>query len=539
MRGFLKTAVFLISFFCLNVASDAYAWLWGAKELVSINDITYTDEDFKNWWHNYREQDMKLPATVDSFIDWHLLAAEAQSMELYNEPSFRHKVNVFLKVRAIMQLKYDEIDSKLQMNDSLVKREYDRNYVPLWKVQAFYFSGQESAEKNFQLMNSGAVKPDFLMDMKPEKGGPKHAEERWYRPVVLAEYPDWLKTVQALKAGECGTPFPMNDAYVLLRLVEQKDGDTDDFNSVKSRIEKKLLDNRKGELNAAFFKRLMQKYEVVVDEDLLEQISLEPPPDFDTKQIIVRTSRQDIAVFAFVGLMQKEQRQFRRELDTPEKLAAYKKQMLNGMLFQTLSTWESLDRKYEEQSPLKEIFTFYKQHRLIKELEQKVFTKQITVSKEATERYYREHLNEFTPPEMVKLAIWEGEEENADQILAEMSRGIDYFEATAKYYAHKVPIRDVPLDQLDPAIRDAVEKLVKGGVSDKFPVNGSYSIVKLISRSQAKVKALEEVRETIAKQLEQENFNHKRTDFLKELRRRSTITINQKSWESLQKELGA
>ncbi len=97
--------------------------------LAEINGRAYTAQEFREWWQHYREEDTPFPATPDPFVDWHLLVQEAERMELFSSPSFQRKVQVFLRARAIMLLKYEEVDSRIQLDEQQVATEVAKSLV--------------------------------------------------------------------------------------------------------------------------------------------------------------------------------------------------------------------------------------------------------------------------------------------------------------------------------------------------------------------------------------------------------------------------
>lgn len=97
------TFILCIISLSLLAVSPGNAWSWGEKPLVQINGEQFHPEDFINWWQNWQEKNQPVPETLDPFIDWQLLAKEAERMELYREPTYQQKVSVFLRVRSLMQ----------------------------------------------------------------------------------------------------------------------------------------------------------------------------------------------------------------------------------------------------------------------------------------------------------------------------------------------------------------------------------------------------------------------------------------------------
>ncbi|MDH4321178.1 MAG: hypothetical protein OEV73_06730, partial [Desulfobulbaceae bacterium] len=128
----MRRLIFIIFCFSLALlqASPGDAWFGRDKPLVAINGIEYRAEDFKNWWQNWQEKDQPLPETLDPFIEWQLMAKEAKRMELDNTPTYQRKIAVFLSVRSLMLLKYEEIDSKIVVDEQAIRQEYESSYTP-------------------------------------------------------------------------------------------------------------------------------------------------------------------------------------------------------------------------------------------------------------------------------------------------------------------------------------------------------------------------------------------------------------------------
>ncbi|MDR9501697.1 MAG: hypothetical protein RI601_07860, partial [Desulfurivibrionaceae bacterium] len=71
---------------------EARAWFWEEAPLLTIAGEQFAAQDYRDWWQNWQEENMSLPASPDSFIDWHLLAQEGLRMQLDTEPGFQRKV---------------------------------------------------------------------------------------------------------------------------------------------------------------------------------------------------------------------------------------------------------------------------------------------------------------------------------------------------------------------------------------------------------------------------------------------------------------
>jgi hypothetical protein len=524
-------------FMFLGIA-EAHAWSWGEKNLVTIDDKEFTSQDFRDWWQSWREKDMPLPKNLDPYIEWNLLAREAETMELYREPSFQRKINVFLKVRSLMLLKNDAIDSKIDISESDLHKEYRTQHTPLWNVQAFYFMEQKDADKAYTDLTSAVISPADLKGRVQPDDSSVQVEERWFRPQAFKNNKEWLDVVSKLKTGGIAAPFSMGDKFVVIHLLETKGPDEEDFKLLKEGIRRELSDTRSAELNSRFFEDLRKKYSVAINYDILDKAGQGDISAEILDKPVITSNRMDVPLRHYQEKLQAELNVQGKQNAGDKEKEAIKIKVLNGILSQTLTTWESLDRHYVEKPPLKPVFEFYKQHRLIKELEGKVFDNMITVGDNDIKQYYRKNLKEFTPLEMVSLAMWEGGEEIAARIYDDISRGVDFFAAVSNHSDLKVPVTQVPYNHLDPVVQKKIDTLVNGDVSAPFKKGSLQVIVKLINRQPSSPAPLEKVQAEIAEKIHEQRYKDVKAEYLEQLKQRSAIIINRKAWNRLQKELG-
>jgi hypothetical protein len=128
----ILSALILLVFLTLLPAAPVEAWFFDNDTLVSIDGTDYTTEDYKRWWEFWQEEGMSLPETPVSYIDWLLLAREGRSMELDADPGFERATTVFLQSRTLLKLKYEAVDSQINVTDAEVKKRYDEQFVPRW-----------------------------------------------------------------------------------------------------------------------------------------------------------------------------------------------------------------------------------------------------------------------------------------------------------------------------------------------------------------------------------------------------------------------
>ncbi len=455
-------------------------------------------------------------------------------MELYTEPSYRHKVLTFLKARTLMILKGEEINSKIDVSDKTLREEYYKEYSPLWSLDIFFFKQLDTAKDASTKLSSHKISPEKLTE-KAKTDSAIAYQSRRLRPVNLPK--EWKPALLAMKEGDISSPIPWGNAYVVLILKDRKNGDDEDYENIKKAIKKRVWDREQVRLTAALVERLKKKYHVRLDKQLFEVLDPDNVPEEFLDQPLITTDRGNITVKLFLQMIQKELK-FRKKFHfQKEDIQRVKRRVLDGVISQTLISWEALDRHYEENPPFKWVYRFYCQHRMIRELEKKLFEPKVTVTEEDIKKYYKEHIKEFTRPETVSIAVLEDDKKLAEKIWGEITRGEDFFEVTKKYYSRDIPVQKVPFDHLDPKVKEIVQGLAKGEVSAPFEVKNHAVLVKLLDRTPATPLPLDHVKKDIKEKLREEKFQAIKEAYIKKLRAMSEIKINHKVWAELEKEL--
>jgi len=532
--GFLWGVIF---FWMLSTPGVVHAWPWGAEKLVTINGSNFTTDDFKNWWINWKEKDTHFPESPDPFVDWHLLVQEAEKMELYNEPEYRHKIDVFLKARTLLLYKGDKVSSRIKISDKELKDRYEEKFLPRLQLQILYFNDEAVAKKSFTQIKEGNLDfAKFAAEARVIDKNSVYYEEKWSRSNQLQQ--EWRPVVDGLALGTMSEPFQWSKGYVIIRLKEQKGYDAEDFELLKPMINNEIREIKDQELTVELVEQLKKKYQVKINQPVFDALNLDSANEELLDQILISMDNENYTVRVFLDLVNKELR-FRKQYGFDvEEGNIRKKRLLDGVLAQTLTTRGALDEHYERKEPLKPLYLFYTQHRLIKELEKRLFRPQVQVSEPDIEKYYQENLDRFSQPEMVSIAVVEDEENLINKMHEEMKRGVDLLEVASRYYSGEVPVQNMQFKNLDPVVQKVIDNLVIGEASSPFVVKGHYTIIKLIKRTPATPMPFDHVHDKVAGLVDNEKFSKVRNEYLAALKEKSVIEINNRTWEKIKKELG-
>ncbi len=408
-----------------SVSNSPGAWFERSDHLVTINGVSFQPDDFKHWWDNWRERGTQFPADPKEFIDWKLLVLEAQSMELDQEPSFKQKLVVFYKARTRVLLKYDTVDSKIQISDKDIEARFQSDYSPIWRLTILYFNSRDAVNKAYEEVKSNTSSFDALKKRLASDGGPVQKQESKFRPINFKKNKEELEVIRNLSVGEVTAPQVSGNYFVLIRLEGRSLAGAEELQSKEKQIRRKLNKEKQAEYTSQLVKELKEKFAVQIDEDLLVRAHPDMAGDILAKPI-VQTNRGDLPLGMLVKDLRKEFNLRKKKTSwTNEEIEKLARGLLNGMTVEYLLTWEAEDRRYDEKPPFKWTYEFYTENRLIKELEQRLIAPRITVSDAEITQYYEENIEEFTPPDMLSLILVKGEEEVIKQLWVEVNHGQD------------------------------------------------------------------------------------------------------------------
>lgn len=534
---FRITGVLCLCFLCVAglAPGSALAWFGGEKSLVTINGTEYSASAFKSWWQNWREQDTPLPETPDPFIEWHLLAQEATSMQLYQEPEYRAKVATFVKVRSLMMLKDEEVDRKVVISDSDIEGVYQKQYALRARVRSFIYPSEAEARKAAEDLRSGARSADELMTLPPGEGGASQHEERWLRVPQMPE--PWLQLLTGAKPGDVLDPVVVEQGAVFVRVEELAPGDPKDMELFRESIVRDLRTQKSHELTVELVEALKKKYSVQVDEEVLARIGEEQPDAELADKVLISSSQGNITAENLWVNMRNE-RSFREKNQfQAQAFADLKNRVLSSIIAQTVVSWEALGRQYQEKEPFRQVYNFYCENRLNKEMEKRFVEPKTKVEEAELEKFYQENPDLFTRPEMVSFMLLEGEEVVIQRMWQEIAAGREFSEVAVRHVPGGPPVQTIPVNHLDSGLQEVVPLLRKGEVSRPFTLGTGSAMVRLINRIPKTPLPFESVSEQIHKELSQEKKQQARQDLLRRLKERSDIRVNAGVWNTLRKEL--
>ena len=182
---------------------------------------------------------------------------------------------------------------------------------------------------------------------------------------------------------------------------------------------------------------------------------------------------------------------------------------------------------------------------LIRQVQQVDVTEKINVTDEEIRAFYDANSREFTSPSEVTLReiliavpvtarginVAQSDEARAraDEIRSRLVAGDPFPKLAEEFSASPSKNNDgglvgpVKVDELDQALQDVVNSLKIGQISEVIPTNRGFQIFKLESRSETKVKTLEEARSDVSRRVADGKYRGEMLKYLERLREQAKI----------------
>ncbi len=523
MKKFL-ILVFLLSFTCLS---------YGGSYLIEINGQKYTTKEFKVWWDYWKEKDMQFPKTPDKFIDWILLSNEAKAMGFDEEPSYKRKLRIFKEVRSLLQLRYDEVEKKININPDSLWEYYKKKFAPFYSIKILVTDNFSEANQWKQVLKN---KKDFdkLFIKLKEKG--KARDLGWKRPINIPK--EFKKIVLTSKKDEIYGPILYKSNYYFLIITDKFAGSKKDYQKNHKSVAYNYRKFMEKKLTNDLINRLKKKYNVKVYWKLIDKINPFQNLSSDLKnKIVINIDNKSLTAEGFKKQLEKDIkiRGLKSKL-TAEKIKELKNGIVNGIISQTLTTIEALNRHYEK-TVMKDIYWFYKRNRLIKEFENKVIYPKIKITQEDVKKYYEEHKKDFITPELVEIAVIQTHDKKLIyNAYNRIKNGENFFEVAREIQFHGARPELRRMDNLVKEMRITIERMRNGEVSPVIKYKDWYFIVKLIKKHKKEVHDFDKVKAKIKDIIFKKRFDKEMENYVKKLREKSKIKINEKLWRDIKNE---
>lgn len=185
----------------------------------------------------------------------------------------------------------------------------------------------------------------------------------------------------------------------------------------------------------------------------------------------------------------------------------------------------------------------YKKQLMTEFIQKDLIKEEIKVSDEEAEKYYKEHDREFNVPEQVKIMdMVLAQEKEASDIIARLKKGEDFSTLATNLSIDQ--FTKSRAGDLPPFTRDARPDIAQAAFSAKKPneiigpvkTAQGYHVIKFIKKIPPQSRSFEEVKESLKARLATIKRNEIYQNFLKDLKEKSNVKINEEFIEGKKEE---
>jgi hypothetical protein len=210
---------------------------------------------------------------------------------------------------------------------------------------------------------------------------------------------------------------------------------------------------------------------------------------------------------------------------------------LNTLIGNSVVSWESLDRHYENSPPFSWTFRFYRESVLVNEYSSRMAAALNQPKLREIEDYYHENSERYKVPGKVHVKFISAAPELLRKIKLQTLAGEGLDKAVSGLAGVTVKSVVFQQDLLPDALKESVKFLSVNEISRPFLYEGKDTLVQLLGRDAEKKPTFSELQGLVAKDLYEQRKKETMNNLREKLRQQSTIAINQPLWLSISKKI--
>jgi parvulin-like peptidyl-prolyl isomerase len=405
----------------------------GKKVVASVNDEPITLDEF-----NYALASLRKGAAggrqigkedeaelLQRLINARLIIQEAQRIGLDELPEIKNMVDVYARVTLREQL-MDRVAKGVKADEKEVGKLY-REAVKEWRLSSVVFEKEDDAKKMAEQLGAGK-KFDELSKGFIAAGKAKAGDEAQYLKAKEIN-PQVGRVVSKMKPGTVSPLIPLQSGFVIVRLEDVRYPESAEE---KERAMAEALKQKGVQALKDYNNGLIKKY-ARVHKDVLDRL------DFEAKEPGFQKLLKDTRVladikgerFITVGeLSQALRQQLYHGVDQAiesKKLNAKKMQTFDDILYKRVFRKEALRLGLDKTESYRYKVKEYEDSVIFGAFVRKAVVPDVRVNDEELRTYYKEHIGEYTLPEMMRIdGLAFQKRADAEGAIEKLRKGTDF-----------------------------------------------------------------------------------------------------------------
>ncbi len=505
--------------------------------LAVVDGEPITEGDFKYALTiSHRREDLSSAGALDlrqylqKLIDDQLIIQEARKSGMDKLPEIQQAIDAYILRESVVRLHNEEIVKKVYITKEEIE-EFYRNKYERFTISYIETDSEERAKEALKHLQDSVDFKNVAMAYSLQSS--KTDEITVIKGSMTPPFYDVLLN---LNPGEFSNIIKNRDRYFIVKLIDIKEAPQEDFSKLQKSIEKDIRKKKEKERSDEFLKYLREKMNVRVNRELLSQIEV----NYNKKDKDLSLSDEEVLV----------------EINGEKSLSAgeFMKLMMSSRIKSTddiLNSWierklvdiEALSRHYEEDKDLKQMIYRYENQLLKNMFIDRVIVPQIIIKEEDLIEYYEKNQREFLKPAEYRIQqITVKTIEEATEIEKNLRNGADFSWIAKRKSIDEASSKGgeigwVTKKELPETLRNAIDNLNIGELSQIIQINSYYRIIKILEKQDEITEEFEEAKNAVFNIL----FNNKLKEvvekYVNQLKKDAEIDVYENVITSLEEKL--
>jgi hypothetical protein len=470
-------------------------------------------------------QKVNYASILDRLVNVRLIVQEARGMGIDELPEVTGAVDSYAKrLRKDLLLQMAAKDAKSDPKE--VEALY-KDMIKEWKIRSVLFFQEDDAKKMLEDIKAGGNFEELAAKAVADKKAKGNEQEEFIKPAYL-----FPQVVNALAVMTTGSVSPIikilagkdNSGYSVVKLMDVRYVDNAE---AKEEAEQKSLAEQRARIIQQYMRTLIKKY-VKVNKQLLQKLDFEAKKpgieqlSKDKRVVAVIQGEKPVTVGILTAAIKQSFFHGMKEAAAEKRINEKKYEILGNMLDKALLAREAVNQGMDKTDEYKTMMQQYRDSVIFGTFVEKVIAPDVKLSKDEIEVYYKENINEYSSPEMIRLnSLAFIKKDDAENAMEKLRKGTDYnwllsnSEGQVKKDAKDLLVFEGNILTIK-SLPEGIQKVVSGAKEDEVKLYanpGGYYYVLIIKQVvPPKAETLDTVQQKIAEKL----FNRKLRDSVEE-----------------------
>ena len=544
----------------------------GGPEIARVGDDKITAEDLTAYINDqgigFRSADEEFKVKrqiVDSLINQRLLVQAAYDRGMDQSPEIERIVDNN-RPRFLLDALYEtHVTSKVNVSETEIRDFYKDLEYQVW-ASYILLDNEDTARMLLDSLKQGANFDQLAYRYSIDPAARRNRGDMGYFQRGSIGSSDFDHVVFKMNVGEISPIIKTVAGYCIVKINDKRPNDSrEEYGRMHAQIKRQLMNEKRMELTSHYFDTVQTKYEIKVDHDVADYITMKrqnlyPPQviaklpkydfdddqlDRDEKELILAT--WDGGQMSLIEYLLAVRRSFppeqRPNFDDYEGLA----RTIYAIKRADLLTHEAELEKMDQTDAYKNNIKLYREYTMSEILRTDSIQKVDDPTEEEMRAYYDQHRDEFLIQKQVHLYEIAVSDEMFAQKLAKSIKTLDDFQVKAAQYTERTGQRVKGGDlgycgrERNPFIYQAVEGKPTGQVYGPFRgSDGKYSLIWPSDWTKSEYKDYLTAKPDISTKLIEERKALAYSTWIAKHREDTNIRVNEEAiWETIDRSVYA